>query len=189
MNTTVKVGLAALAGAALGGGGVGIAAAAGAGGSSTPTPPYTSMMGGTFGMMGAGTGGGYGMMGSGMMGSGSGMMGSGSGMMSWMWGGTSTALPATIPGAQQLSVTTDNLSFTPSTLTTKAGAAVNIEVRNTDEVTHDFTIPMLGIHAVVQPGQSVSFGLRVAAPGTYPFMCTVAGHAAAGMHGLLVVTP
>lgn len=116
------------------------------------------------------------MAGGGHMGS---MMGSG-------WTGSGSA-PAAIEGAREVTVTASDLRFSPSTLALQVGEAVNLVVRDTDAIVHDFTVPALGIHVVVQPGQQVTTGLQPTAAGTYPFLCTVPGHAQAGMRGAIVV--
>lgn len=174
MTSGTRVAIAALAAAGLVGGGIGLGVAASR--SSSPTPIYGAMMNGARMMNAAGsvTGGGYG-----------GMMGGGYG---GMMGGVASSVPPSIDGGTAVTVTTDDLRFSPSSLTAKVGEALNVTVRNTDEVVHDMTIPAFGVHAVVQPGQSVTFGIRAASAGTYPFLCTVAGHAQAGMRGVLTVT-
>ena len=182
MNSSgTRIALAALAGAGLIGAGVGIGAAASRSGG-TGYPTAGTMMNG------------YGMMnGAGSMMGGAGMMQSGGMMNGMMYGGSmmggaATSVPPAIEGAISVTVTTDNLSFSPASLTTTLGQALNVTVRNTDEIVHDMTIPAFGVHAVVQPGQSVTFGIRPTSAGTYPFLCTVAGHAQAGMRGVLTVT-
>lgn len=133
------------------------------------------MNGGAGGMMGGGAGA--------MMGGGAGGMMGGAGMM-----GSAGMAPAPIAGAQEVTVTAADLRFAPSTITAKAGEAVNVVVRNTDSITHDFTVPALGVHVVVQPGGAVTFGVRPTVAGTYPFLCTVPGHAQGGMTGTIVVS-
>lgn len=119
-------------------------------------------------------------MGTGMMG---GQMMGGQTMMHGGQG--SGSVPAAIAGAREVTVTADNLAFTPNAISVKPGEAVNVAFHNADEMVHDFTIPSLGVHVDAQPGQTVTFGLQVATSGTYEFMCTVPGHAAAGMHGTI----
>lgn len=123
----------------------------------------------------------------------SGSMMGGSTMMggSMMMGGAGTGVnsaPAAIAGAREVAVTAKDLRFSPSTITVKTGEAVNVVFRNDDEIVHDFTVPALGIHVTAQPGQQVTFGLQPTTAGTFPFLCTVAGHAEAGMQGTIVVS-
>ncbi len=117
---------------------------------------------------------------------------SGAGQMGSMMGGASTgadSAPAAIDGARQVNLTASDTRFLPSTLTLKAGEAVNVVIRNTDETVHDFTVPALGVHVTVEPGLEVTVGLRPSVAGTYPFLCTAVGHAEAGMLGTVVVEP
>ncbi len=107
-------------------------------------------------------------------------------MMGGAWAGGDSA-PGAIEGARQLTVTAGDLRFSPSKLTLTAGEAVNVVIRNSDEMVHDFTVPALGVQVTVQPGEEATVGLRPASAGTHPFLCTVPGHAAAGMTGTIVV--
>jgi uncharacterized cupredoxin-like copper-binding protein len=103
-----------------------------------------------------------------------------------MHGGQSSgSVPAPITGAREVTVTADNFAFTPNTIAVKPGEAINVAFHNADDMMHDFTIPSLGLHVDAQPGETMTFGLHVSSAGTYEFMCTVPGHAAAGMHGTI----
>ena len=177
MSRATRIGLAAAAVLLMAGAGAGVALAVTSGSRTSAT----SMMSGYSGSMMSG--GSRMMNGAGM--TGAGMMG---GSMMGGWSTSTGAVPSPIAGAQDVAVTADDLRFSPSTITLRADEAVNVTVHNADTIVHDLTIPMLGVHAVVQPGASVTFGLRVSTPGTYSFLCTVAGHAQAGMRGSLTVT-
>ena len=64
---------------------------------------------------------------------------------------------------------------------------VTFVVVNDGKRAHDFKIagkrrPMIG------PGQSAKLTVTLSKPGSYVYYCTVAGHAVAGMKGLLKVT-
>lgn len=182
-GTAVAVAVVATVGIVGVGVGMGYAVGRGNGSSSSYSMPASMMNGGVMGGAGGSMMQGGGMMGSGSSMTNGGMMGGGS-----MMGGTSAAVPPAIEGATAVTVTMDNLAFSPASLTAAVGQAVNITVRNADEIVHDMTIPAFGVHAVVQPGQSVTFGIRPTSAGTDPFLCTVAGHAQAGMRGVLAVT-
>jgi uncharacterized cupredoxin-like copper-binding protein len=76
-------------------------------------------------------------------------------------------------------------TFTLSRLTVPTGS-VTFRVTNSGEKAHDFKI--LGRKTKrLAPGQSQAITVTFAKPGKYHFFCTVAGHAAAGMKGLLTV--
>jgi plastocyanin len=83
---------------------------------------------------------------------------------------------------------TGQLKFLASSATAKAGK-VTIKMLNKSSVMHDIAIQGNGVQ---QTGPLVSNGgtSTVSAnlkPGTYTFLCTVPGHAAAGMKGTLTV--
>lgn len=128
------------------------------------------------------------MMNGSMMGGGSmmnGQMMNGPMMGNWTTGQDSS--PPAVEGARQVTVSLNDLRFSPSTITAAVNERVNVVVRNEDSIVHDFTVPTLGVHVTVQPGQERTFGLPTANSGTYPFLCTVPGHAAAGMQGSITV--
>ena len=68
-----------------------------------------------------------------------------------------------------------------------AGPVV-LEMTNTGSQVHDLSLPDLGKESgPVQPGETMRLDLGVLAEGTYGMLCTIAGHAAAGMTGMLHV--
>lgn len=75
------------------------------------------------------------------------------------------------------------LVFSPTSLTVKKGASV--DVSNVGSSAHTFTINGKGIDVVNDPGQSQKVTITLA-PGTYPFVCRF--HEAQGMKGTLTVT-
>jgi uncharacterized cupredoxin-like copper-binding protein len=88
--------------------------------------------------------------------------------------------------------------FTLSTSTVKRGIIV-LEVTNRGSVPHDFRVctarnkpladecPGTGTR-LISPGQSKKLRIGILLKGTYEYLCTVPGHAAAGMKGTLKVT-
>jgi len=61
---------------------------------------------------------------------------------------------------------------------------------NADPVFHDWTVEGLAnVDVPARPGQTTTLRFRIDQPGTYRIVCTVPGHAAAGMTGTLVVEP
>lgn len=101
-------------------------------------------------------------------------------------GGTEQSNPD-IPGAPQIAVTADALSFTPKTITIEAGEAVNIALTSVD-LEHDFFVKNLGHVAHAEKGTTTVAGLTIQEAGTYPFWCTVKGHKSGGMTGTITVT-
>jgi uncharacterized cupredoxin-like copper-binding protein len=73
--------------------------------------------------------------------------------------------------------------FKLSRLTVPTGT-VTFRVTNSGDRVHDFKILNRRTKNLA-PGQSQSITVTFARAGKYPFFCTVAGHAAAGMKGLL----
>jgi uncharacterized cupredoxin-like copper-binding protein len=64
---------------------------------------------------------------------------------------------------------------------------VTFKVTNTGALPHDFKIAGKKTK-LLSPGQSQSLRVTFVAKKKYPFVCTVSGHAAAGMKGTLTVT-
>lgn len=131
----------------------------------------------------------FGSMGPGMMGTGhmgSGMSDMGHGMMGF---GSSGPAATAIPGATEVRVQAANFSFTPTEIRLPKNADVNLTLTNlaSTGVTHDLTVPALGIHIAANPGETKSVGLRGLAAGRYEASCSVPGHADLGMRATIVV--
>jgi plastocyanin len=91
-------------------------------------------------------------------------------------------------GTLQLAANPTELKFDKTGLTSKSGK-VTIEFENPSAIPHNLTIEkegeeIAGTKTFPEGEESVSAEL---APGTYTFLCTVPGHAEAGMEGTLVV--
>lgn len=104
---------------------------------------------------------------------------------------------------------TDLLRFEPGTITVKTGERVRIVADNEKGTTlHDFSVqemPVrdammdgaemshgdgmghLALHVAVEPGKRGAMVFTATEAGSYEFFCTVTGHQAAGMQGMLVV--
>jgi len=67
-----------------------------------------------------------------------------------------------------------------------SGSTVIFKVTNQGKISHDFKIAGKKT-PLVQPGQSATLTVKIAKPGRYPYLCTVPGHAAAGMKGTFTV--
>ena len=92
--------------------------------------------------------------------------------------------------AQMVSVqATDALKFEPSTITVKAGQPVQLTLSNTGQMQHDWSLDQGAtqpVKIVANAGQSATGTFTIQKPGTYTFICSVPGHAAAGMQGTLI---
>ena len=69
-----------------------------------------------------------------------------------------------------------------------AGRGVVIfKVKNVGKISHDFQINGRKTK-MLSPGQSDTLRVTFLRKGTYPYTCTVPGHAAAGMKGVFAIT-
>lgn len=111
-----------------------------------------------------------------------GMMGDG-----MMGGRTERDAPPPEPGAEEVGVTGGEFFFEPDEIRLEAGEPVELAFRNRGMMFHTLTIGELDVDLRAAPGDSVSGGLGEVEPGRYSFLCTVPGHAEAGMRGVLIV--
>ena len=92
--------------------------------------------------------------------------------------------------ATQLRVVARDLAFAPAEVHVTAGRFVVLDLVNDDPVFHDWTVEGLAnVDAATRPGETTRIRFIIDRPGRYPIRCSVAGHAAAGMVGELVVDP
>jgi YD repeat-containing protein len=123
----------------------------------------------------------------GSAGSGWSMMSEGMGMSGHMGRGGVGTSNAPLAGAPAVTVEAGDLWFSPAALEIQAGQPLNITLRNTGRVFHDFVVDELNFRLGAGAGDSVTGGLRLDRPGEYRFYCSVPGHASAGMTGTLTV--
>lgn len=96
-------------------------------------------------------------------------------------------MPAAGPlGAMRVGVTMTDYKFKLSKASVKRGTVL-FTIVNTGEVVHDFKIAGKKT-AIYEAGMSGSLKVTFKKPGRYPYLCTVPGHALAGMKGVLKVT-
>lgn len=110
---------------------------------------------------------------------------SGYGHMGWWGEGQTTG--DVIEGAFEMEVTATEFSFSPDELTVEVGEPVNLTLINTGDLSHDLVIPDLGVHLAASPGRQATAGIEIEEAGSYRFLCSLPGHAEAGMAGLLTV--
>ena len=93
------------------------------------------------------------------------------------------------PATQQLEVAaTDKVTWAPNRLEASAGDLTFV-VRNPTSLQHNFVVEGNGVKAVsrtFKPNATVTLTLKDLKPGTYRYICTIAGHEAT-MFGTLVV--
>ena len=93
-----------------------------------------------------------------------------------------------VEGAPEVTLTATDIDYAPATLELTAGEPTNVTIVNDGDALHDFTLEVADVHANVEPGESVTTSVTVDEPGTYEALCTVAGHAEAGMTIEVVVS-
>ena len=103
--------------------------------------------------------------------------------------GVAVPAPAAVTGAQPVTVAVGNsMQFAPRTVTVRAGQPVELTLRNGGGLPHDFVLTE-GVASPVQiealAGRTGRGTFTIETPGTYGFLCSVPGHAAAGMVGTL----
>lgn len=94
------------------------------------------------------------------------------------------------------------LHFALSKHSTLSAGTVTFNVRNAGKTLHDFkvcTAPLTGPAStnacagkatkMLRPGQKTTLTIALTKSGTYEYLCSVPGHAAAGMRGHLTVSP
>jgi Cu+-exporting ATPase len=93
-------------------------------------------------------------------------------------------------GATHVTVIARDARFEPAHLTLQQGRTVVLSFRNDDPIFHDWEVEGLAnVDAGARPGQTQRIRFRIDEPGTYRIVCTVPGHADAGMAGTLQVDP
>ena len=103
-------------------------------------------------------------------------------------GGVMAADRAIDAGAQRVDVVARDVKFVPAEAHVRAGDWVVITLRNDDPIFHDLEVEgIANVDVAARPGQTARIRVRIDRPGTYEFVCTVPGHAEAGMVGTLVV--
>jgi Cu+-exporting ATPase len=103
-------------------------------------------------------------------------------------GGVLAADRAIDAGAARADVVARDVAFTPDIIRVRAGDWLVITLRNDDPVFHDLEVEGLAnVDVGARPGQTADLRVRLDRPGTWEFVCTVPGHAEAGMRGTLVV--
>lgn len=107
-------------------------------------------------------------------------------MMRWWESQASTEQAPPVAGAPTVEVKATEFVFEPDLLVIDVGETINLTVVNRGRLIHDLTIPELDIHLVAAPGETETTGLEVTEAGEYQMLCTVPGHAEAGMIARMV---
>ena len=99
------------------------------------------------------------------------------------------------PSTGSAEIVMEDLRFTPNQLNAKVGLPLRLHVTNRGTQRHDLNFPSLhmpgleGVESIVEPGASRTITLQFDQAGTHTFICSLPGHAAAGMTGAVFVRP
>lgn len=89
----------------------------------------------------------------------------------------------------------EDLRFTPNQLNAKVGVPLRLRLTNRGTERHDLNFPSLhmpgleGVESIVEPGGTRTVTVQFDQAGTHTFVCSLPGHAAAGMTGAVIVRP
>jgi plastocyanin len=89
----------------------------------------------------------------------------------------------------------EDLRFSPSRLDAKVDVPLTVRLTNRGLERHDLNFPALhmaafqGVESILEPGETRTITLRFETPGSHTFICSLPGHAAAGMTGAVFVRP
>jgi uncharacterized cupredoxin-like copper-binding protein len=86
----------------------------------------------------------------------------------------------------KVNVTASEFKFVLSAKSAKRGIVI-FKVKNVGKLAHDFSISGRKTR-LLSHGQSATLRVTFLRKGAYPYKCTVAGHAAAGMKGVFTIT-
>ena len=87
---------------------------------------------------------------------------------------------------EKVNVAASEFKFVLSKKTARRGVVV-FNVKNVGKIKHDFDIKGRKTK-LLSPGQSATLRVSFLRKGSYPYTCTVPGHAAAGMKGVFKIT-
>jgi uncharacterized cupredoxin-like copper-binding protein len=84
--------------------------------------------------------------------------------------------------AAPVTVAASEYKFVLSTKTASKPGSVTFKITNKGHVPHNFSIDKK-TSAMLSPGKSATLTVKFAKKGSYPYECTVPGHASLGMKG------
>ena len=98
-------------------------------------------------------------------------------------------------GSGSAEIVLEDMRFTPNRIDAKVGVPLTVRLTNRGTERHDLNFEALhmpglaGVEAILNPGETRTIRLTFDQPGTHTFICTLPGHAAAGMTGAAFVKP
>ena len=99
------------------------------------------------------------------------------------------------PGNGAVQIVATEMRFDPNRIDARVGQPLTITVVNHGAQRHDLAFPSIempnlrGVETLTMPGGSMTVTLTFEHTGSYVFICTIPGHAAAGMTGAVFVSP
>jgi len=96
--------------------------------------------------------------------------------------------PAASARASELQVTATEWGFTPNRLEVAAGSPFTLTFTNKGSIQHDLAVTGTSVKLVADPGKTAEGTFTIDKPGEYAVICSIPGHAEAGMKGILVAT-
>jgi uncharacterized cupredoxin-like copper-binding protein len=88
---------------------------------------------------------------------------------------------APVEGAREVRIVARDSTFSPSVITLTAGEPVNVVLDNVDPLHHDVALTEVDFLLGADGGETATGALVIDEPGTYEAICSVPGHADAGM--------
>jgi Uncharacterized copper-binding protein len=94
-----------------------------------------------------------------------------------------------------IAIVLEDFRFTPNRIDAKVGVPLTVTLTNRGTERHDLNFESLhmpglgGVESMLEPGETRTITLTFDQPGTHTFICTLPGHAAAGMTGAAYATP
>jgi uncharacterized cupredoxin-like copper-binding protein len=98
-------------------------------------------------------------------------------------------------GPKSIEIVMTEMRFSPNRIDVRVGQSVSITLVNQGSERHDLAFEAIsmpglrGVETLAMPGESTRLTLTFDQPGTFPFLCTIPGHAASGMTGAVFVSP
>jgi plastocyanin len=86
----------------------------------------------------------------------------------------------------KITVTASDFKFKLTKMSVAKGTTVTFTVKNTAKITHNFKIDGK-VTPMIKGGKSATLKVKFTKAGKFPYLCTVPGHAAAGMKGTFTV--
>lgn len=113
--------------------------------------------------------------------------------------GAAVAIGARFSGSgasdRTATIVLEDFRFTPNRIDAKVGVPLRVRLTNEGTERHDLNFESLhmpglgGVESILEPGETRTITLTFDQTGTHTFICTLPGHAAAGMTGAAYVTP